>query len=178
MYENVLHFWFHELKPTQWFEKDGNLDRMIKQRFGDLHRQVAACEHDKWRQRAQGRLAEIIVLDQFSRNIYRNSPKAFENDAVALALAQEAVAGGADGFLSSVQKGFLYMPFMHSESLVIHERAVELFSAPGLEENLDYELRHKAIIERFGRYPHRNALLGRVSTVEEEEFLRQPGSSF
>lgn len=178
MLETVLHFWFAELNPAQWFEKDLNLDRLIKRRFGDLHRQVAACEHYAWRKRPRGRLAEIIVLDQFSRNIYRDSPKAFEQDSMALALAQEAIAVGADQSLQGVHRSFLYLPFMHSESLRIHEVAVELFSAPGLEENLDYELRHKVIIERFGRYPHRNALLGRVSTPEEEEFLRQPGSSF
>jgi|SRR5690554_1783997 len=178
MLETVLHFWFAELNPVQWFEKDLNLDRLIKRRFGDLHRQVAACEHYAWRKRPRGRLAEIIVLDQFSRNIYRDSPKAFEQDSMALALAQEAIAVGADQSLQGVHRSFLYLPFMHSESLRIHEVAVELFSAPGLEENLDYELRHKVIIERFGRYPHRNALLGRVSTPEEEEFLRQPGSSF
>lgn len=178
MLETVLHFWFAELDPVQWFEKDLNLDRLIKRRFGDLHRQVAACEHYAWRKRPRGRLAEIIVLDQFSRNIYRDSPKAFEQDSMALALAQEAIAVGANQSLQGVHRSFLYLPFMHSESLRIHEVAVELFSAPGLEENLDYELRHKVIIERFGRYPHRNALLGRVSTPEEEEFLRQPGSSF
>ena len=178
MLETVLHFWFSELNPAQWFEKDLNLDRLIKRRFGDLHRQVAACEHYAWRKRPRGRLAEIIVLDQFSRNIYRDSPGAFENDAMALALAQEAIAVGADLSLPTAQRSFLYMPFMHSESLAIHEVAVELFSAPGLEENLGYELRHKEIIERFGRYPHRNAVLGRLSTQEEREFLTQPGSSF
>ena len=178
MLESVLHFWFSELKPAQWFEKDVNLDRLIKRRFGNLHRQVAACERYGWRKRPRGRLAEIIVLDQFSRNIHRDSPKAFESDALALALAQEAIAAGADQSLPSAHRSFLYMPFMHSESLSIHEVAVELFSAPGLEESLGYELRHKVIIEQFGRYPHRNAMLGRTSTAEEEAFLTQPGSSF
>lgn len=178
MWESVLNFWFTELKPAQWFEKDPNVDRLIRRRFGDLHREVAACEHYAWRKRPRGRLAEIIVLDQFSRNMFRDSAQAFAYDPLALGLAQEAIAVGADKALQGAPLSFLYMPFMHSESRKIHEIAVELFSAPGLEENLGYEMRHKVIIDRFGRYPHRNALLGRVSTPEEEEFLRQPGSGF
>jgi uncharacterized protein (DUF924 family) len=127
---------------------------------------------------AEGRLAEIIVLDQFSRNMFRDTPAAFAQDALALVLAQEAVFSGADKLLSETQCSFLYMPFMHSESLVIHELAVELFSKPGLEGNLDFEMRHKVIIEKFGRYPHRNNILQRESTEEEMEFLKLPGSGF
>jgi uncharacterized protein (DUF924 family) len=118
------------------------------------------------------------VLDQFSRNLYRDDARAFAQDVVALVLAQEAVSLGLDANLATAQKAFLYMPYMHSESLVIHAAAVTLFSQPGLEFNHDFELRHKAIIERFGRYPHRNAVLGRTSTPEELEFLNGPGSSF
>ncbi|KPQ26082.1 MULTISPECIES: DUF924 family protein [unclassified Halomonas] len=174
----VLDFWFEELTPVQWFKKDPMMDQAILERFGALHAQAAACECYAWRQTPQGRLAEIIVLDQFSRNIYRDDARAFATDALALALAQEAVAAGADAELSSNQRVFLYMPYMHSESAVIHERAMALYNQPGLENNLDYEVRHKAIIDRFGRYPHRNALLGRTSTDEELAFLKQPGSSF
>ena len=118
------------------------------------------------------------MLDQFSRNVYRNTPKAFAQDPLALALAQEAIALGKDVELSPTQQSFLYMPFMHSESLLIHERAVELFKAPGMENNYEFEIKHKVIIDRFGRYPHRNEILGRESTAEEIEFLTQPGSSF
>lgn len=174
----VLDFWFEALTPAQWFKKDAELDSTISQRFGELHAQAARCECYAWRKSAQGRLAEIIVLDQFSRNIYRDDARAFATDALALVLAQEAVSASADAELTSQQRAFLYMPYMHSESAAIHEAAMELFNQPGLENNYDFEVRHKAIIDRFGRYPHRNALLGRDSTDEELAFLKEPGSSF
>ena len=125
-----------------------------------------------------GRLAEIIVLDQFSRNIYRGTPLSFAYDPLALALAQEAITAKANQSLNPDQKAFLYMPFMHSESPAIHEIALELFKEPGLESNLDFEIRHKTIIDRFGRFPHRNEILGRQSTGEEISFLKEAGSSF
>ncbi len=178
MQEAVLEFWFDELEQAQWWHKDGALDALIAERFGTLHARALQCELYDWRRTAQGRLAEIIVLDQFSRNIYRDTPAAFAGDPLALALAQTAVAAGADQVLTPTQKSFLYMPYMHSESLAIHEQAVKLYSQPGLEFNLDFEIRHKEIIERFNRYPHRNAILGRESTPDEVDFLRQPGSSF
>jgi uncharacterized protein (DUF924 family) len=174
----VIDFWFEALTPAQWFKKDAELDRTISKRFGALHAQAARCECYAWRQTAQGRLAEIIVLDQFSRNIHRDDARAFATDALALALAQEAVGAGSDAELTSVQRAFLYMPYMHSESVAIHELAMQLFDQPGLENNYDFEVRHKAIIDRFGRYPHRNAFLGRASTDEELAFLKEPGSSF
>ncbi len=176
--ETILDFWFHEISPRQWWVKSEDLDRAIEARFGEVLVAAGRCELYTWRETARGRLAEIIVLDQFSRNIHRDSPPAFANDALALALAQWAVAAGADLELEASQRAFLYMPYMHSESLPIHELAVVLFSRHGMEGNLDFELKHKAIIERFGRYPHRNALLGRTSTAEELEFLKTPGSSF
>lgn len=176
--EEVLRFWFEELSPKDWFTKNMELDKAIKKRFGDLHREASACELYQWRESARGRLAEIILLDQFSRNIYRGSAQAFARDPLALALAQEAVAQGADKSLASEEKSFLYMPYMHSESLKIHAIAVELFKAEGLENNLKHEYRHREIIQRFGRYPHRNELLGRESTPEEQAFLEQPGSGF
>lgn len=178
MYEDILNFWFSELTSEQWWLKDEKLDADIKARFANIHAQAARCELFDWRMAAKGRLAEIIILDQFSRNIYRNTPQAFANDALALALAQEALAVDADKALSLVERSFLYMPFMHSESPDIHKVAVMLFSAEGMENNLDFELQHQKIIERFGRYPHRNYILGRESTAEEIEFLQQPGSSF
>lgn len=175
--ESILAFWFEELTPKQWWVAADDLDRQIESRFGVLHAAAGRCEFFLARI-AVGRLAEVIVLDQFSRNIHRNRPQAFANDALALALAQTAVAADADQALDAQRRAFLYMPYMHSESLAIHSDAVALFSAPGMENNLDFALRHKAIIERFGRYPHRNAILGRSSTPEEIEFLKMPGSSF
>jgi uncharacterized protein (DUF924 family) len=176
--EDVLQFWFGELTAEDWWRKDPVLDRRIADRFGRTLAAAARCELHAWRTTARGRLAEVIVLDQFSRNVHRDTAAAFANDALALALAQEAVARGGDLHLPAAERAFLYLPWMHSESALIHEEALRLFAAPGLEKNLDFERRHKAIIDRFGRYPHRNALLGRTSTTEELEFLKQPGSSF
>ena len=177
-YQQVLQFWFSELTEKDWFRKDETLDQTITKRFEGLLQAAGACELYDWRRTPDGRLAEIIVLDQFSRNIYRNKAMSFSQDALALALAQEAVAIGADMALPVSRRAFLYMPYMHSESLLIHEQAMKLFQQTGLENNLNFEKRHLAILERFGRYPHRNAILGRQSTPEEVEFLAQPGSSF
>lgn len=178
MYEEILRFWFEEIEPSQWWKKDDDFDRALIARFSAIHAGAARCELFEWRVTPKGRLAEVIVLDQFSRNMFRNSPLAFAHDALALALAQEAVAAEADAALSPVQRSFLYMPYMHSESLKIHEIAVDLFRRNGIQGNLDFEIKHKNIIERFGRYPHRNSVLGRVSTKDEIEFLKQPGSGF
>ena len=174
--QNVLHFWFTELTPQQHFAKDTVLDDSIHTRFGPTLEAAARCELFYWRATPEGRLAEILVLDQFSRNVYRDTARAFAQDA--LALAQELVASGQDRSLPTAQRVFAYMPYMHSESAVIHEQALELFAQPGMGNNLDFERRHKAIIDRFGRYPHRNAVLGRPSTPEELAFLSGPGSSF
>lgn len=176
--EEVLNFWFHEAGPNMWWKKDESFDQEISTRFGELHQRACACELFAWRQSAKGRLAEVIILDQFSRNIHRDTPHAFASDPLALALAQEAVALNIDKTLSQEEKSFFYMPYMHSESLLIHEHAVKLFSAAGLSSNVDFELKHKKIIDRFGRYPHRNAIMGRTSTPEELAFLQEPGSSF
>jgi len=176
--DNVLEFWFNETKPKQRFQKDTDFDQLVKIRFLALHNQARECELSSWRRCALGALAEIIVLDQFSRNIFRDLPGAFACDPLALGLAQEAVQRKYDLELEIKQRTFLYLPFMHSESRLIHQRAVELFSHPGMEENLRFELRHKEIIDRFGRYPHRNNILGRESTPEELEFLKGAGSSF
>jgi uncharacterized protein (DUF924 family) len=176
--QSILHFWFKELTDKQHFAKDPALDEAMRSRFGATLEAAARCELFAWRDTPEGRLAEILVLDQFSRNIFRDTPRAFAQDALALVLAQEMVAGGHDQQLTPAQRAFAYMPYMHSESLVVHEEAVRLFAQPGLESNVDFELRHKAIIERFGRYPHRNAILGRSSSAEELAFLSEPGSSF
>jgi uncharacterized protein (DUF924 family) len=175
---DVLEFWFNELEPKQWFVKDRDLDAMIEARFSLLVEQARAGELFSWRVTPQGRLAEIILIDQFSRNIFRDKPESFSADPVALVLAQETIGAGADQRLDVQERAFLYMPFMHSESQAIHEQAVVLFDQPGLEYNLEFEHKHKAIVDRFGRYPHRNEILGRKSTEEEIAFLKAPGSSF
>lgn len=178
MHSEVLNFWFHEIKPSQWWKKDDDFDRMIERRFSGIHARACRCELHEWRTTAQGRLAEIIVLDQFSRNMYRNSPQAFAHDPLALALAQEAVAAQADALLDVPQRSFLFMPYMHSESLSIHAIAMKLFESKCSPESFEFEKQHQQIIAEFGRYPHRNVVLGRTSTDEEMEFLKKPGSSF
>jgi len=178
---DVLGFWFEETSPAQWWAKSDVFDRVVETRFGALHAAAVRGELYAWRQgaaAADGRLAEIIVLDQFSRNLYRGRRQAFAADGMALVLAQEAVAARHDHALPVERRAFLYLPYMHSESAVIHQLAVRLFAAPGMEDNLAFELRHQAIIERFGRYPHRNAILGRESTPAEIAFLQTAGSSF
>ncbi len=174
----VLAFWFEEIEPAQWFKKDLAFDALIHDRFLALLESAALGELDGWRSTAKGRLAEIIVLDQFSRNAFRDTPRAFAQDPMAVALTQEAISNGALEALDKTERAFLLMPLMHSESRVIHERALALFNQYTPENNAEYEAKHKAIIDRFGRYPHRNAILGRESTAEEIEFLKQPGSSF
>lgn len=178
MFESVIDFWFTEIDPSLWWQKDDAFDLTIHHRFGNLHRQARAGELFGWRASALGSLAEVIVLDQFSRNIFRNKPESFASDALALALAQGAIAKGFDLQLPLQMRSFLYMPFMHSESKVIHHEAVKLYESLGNANNLEFELKHKAIIDRFGRYPHRNNIVGRESTTEEIEFLQQPNSSF
>ncbi|MDJ1184016.1 DUF924 family protein [Roseofilum casamattae] len=177
-YLEIIEFWFAEIDPKQWWIKDEQFDRCVAERFAEVHGAATRGELFAWRSEPLGRLAEIILLDQFSRNIYRDRPLAFAYDGIALVLAQEAVAVGCDRHLSTPQKQVLYLPFMHSESLLIHDIAVDLYRQLGLEQALEFEYAHKKIIEQFGRYPHRNQILGRVSTAEEIEFLTQPRSSF
>ena len=176
--DDILRFWFQEIQPAQWWKVDADFDELVRSRFGILHEQARRCELFAWRATPGGRLAEVIVLDQFARNIHRGTPLAFAADPLALALAQEAVAAGADLPLPVEQRAFLYMPYMHSESPAIHAAGEPLMKARSPQGTYDFELKHKAIVDRFGRYPHRNAILGRVSTAEEEDFLQQPGSSF
>ncbi|BFM15934.1 DUF924 family protein [Maricurvus nonylphenolicus] len=178
MHKEVLNFWFEEIDPKQWWQVDAEFDKTIEKRFGQLLQRASLAELFIWRETDLGRLAEIIVLDQFSRNVFRNSPQAFSQDPMALVLAQEAVAQGALERLDDNERCFLLMPYMHSESAAVHLEAEKLFKQYTPENNYDFELRHKEIIDRFGRYPHRNSIVGRESTQEEIEFLKQPGSSF
>lgn len=174
----VLAFWFEETEPALWWTSDAAFDDLIRQRFGTLLASASQSELYSWRTGAKGRLAEIIVLDQFSRNIHRNTPAAFSQDSMALVLAQEAVAAGFHEQLSETERVFLLLPYMHSESSVIHVEAERLYREHAPAVNHKFELEHKAIIDRFGRYPHRNGILGRKSTPEEIQFLTQPGSRF
>lgn len=178
MYQQVLKFWFTETAPKMWWETDPAFDELLGLRFGDLLVQAMCCELYEWRDTPQGRLAEIIVLDQFSRNVYRNTPLSFAQDTMALVLAQEAVRLQVHTLLPPTERGFLLLPYMHSESRQIHVLAEQLYREFALPVNYEFELKHKTIIDRFGRYPHRNSILGRISTEEELEFLKQPGSRF
>lgn len=178
MHKEIINFWFSEIEPEQWWKKDSEFDALIASRFLSVHEQAKAGELYQWRETALGSLAEVIILDQFSRNIFRDLPESFACDPMALCLSQFAIAKGYDAELTAGQRVFLYMPFMHSESPLIHEQAVGLYASAGNANNLDFELRHKAIIDSFGRYPHRNDILGRESTSEELAFLSQPGSRF
>ena len=171
----VLSFWFEELEPAARFRRSDAVDATIRERFLDTLRAATAGELWQWRATPSGRCAEIIVLDQFSRNLFRGSPRAFAQDPMALALAQEAVASGDDLRMDDDQRYFTYMPYMHSESLVVHGEALRLFTALGNATALHYEQRHREEIERFGRYPGRNAALGRESTDAEAAWLAAGG---
>lgn len=177
-YNEVLVFWFEEIEPRMWWANDPAFDDQIHRRFGSLLDRASKGELYLWRQEAKGRLAEIIVLDQFSRNIHRNLPAAFGQDSMALVLAQEAVSVEFHKLLSETERSFLLLPYMHSESKIIHEQAERLYCEYAPAASYQFELKHKAIIDRFGRYPHRNQILGRESSSEEIEFLKQPGSRF
>jgi uncharacterized protein (DUF924 family) len=178
MHAEILEFWFVETAPRLWWVADPAFDAAIAKRFGAVHAAAVAGELGEWRREPRGRLAEVVVLDQFSRNLFRATPRAFASDPMALALAQEAVASGQDRLLADQERAFLYMPYIHSESRVIHVQAERLFASLGMKDHHESELRHKAIVDRFGRYPHRNAVLGRDSTPEELAFLQLPGSRF
>jgi uncharacterized protein (DUF924 family) len=177
-FAEILDFWFVETRPENWWSADPAFDGLIRRRFAALHERASRGELFAWRGSPAGRLAEIIVLDQFSRNLHRGSGRAYAQDLAALALAQEAIAAGAHLELDPERRTFLLLPYMHSESRAIHVVAERLFREFTPPFNHEFELRHKAIVDRFGRYPHRNDELGRASTPEEIEFLRQPGSSF
>jgi len=178
-YPEIIDFWFSAAVRSKWWAKDEAFDAEIQRRFAAIHALARAEKLSRWRAAPEGRLAEIIVLDQFSRNMFRDSREAFSQDELACHLCREAVACGADLELTPTQRSFLYMPLMHSEAAGDQEESMRLYAShPDLAFNLDFAGKHKAIIDRFGRYPHRNTVLGRESTAEELHFLQQPGSSF
>lgn len=176
--QTVINFWFQQSTPKDWFAKNEEFDNKIVSQFSETYDAATKGELYNWRSTPDGRLAEIILLDQFSRNMFRKSSQAFRFDSLAVILSQQAINVEDDLKLPLQKRKFIYMPLMHSESPVIHKLAMKVFSQPGLEDNLEYEIRHRKIIEEFGRYPHRNEVLGRQSTQQEIEFLKQPGSSF
>jgi uncharacterized protein (DUF924 family) len=188
--QEVLAFWFGAPGDTdwgqprkQWFVKDAAFDAQIRERFGALIERGIAGALDSWAADTAGALAQIVVLDQFTRNVYRDRARAFAGDARALAAARALVRSGGDRMLPGVQRQFVYLPFEHAEDLAAQRESLQLFAqlereAPEVGELLIWAQRHHDIIARFGRYPHRNALLGRPSTAEEIEFLQQPNSSF
>lgn len=176
----VLDFWFgtgaeHGKSHKRWFVKSEEFDRDIRERFLGLH--ATLSRDDSWNEEPRSCLARIVVLDQFPRNMFRGTARAFATDAPALAAARLAVARGWDRGMPEVEKLFVYLPFEHSESLADQDRCCELMQGMAAEL-VDYAERHRAIIRRFGRFPHRNAILGRASTPEEIAFLKTPGSGF
>ena len=174
----ILSFWFSEETKPHWFAASEAFDAKLKERFAASYDNARSGELNAWAENAEGALALILLLDQIPRNIRRNTPEAFATDARALSEARKAIARGFDRQLSSVQRQFLYLPFMHSEELQDQEQGMELYAALDLAEPLDFMRRHRDIIARFGRFPHRNKILGRQTTQEEAAFLEGPGSHF
>ena len=195
--EQVLEYWFGNLdgptdfpvhKARLWWMKDAEVDKDIREKFGAAVEAAAKGQYDHWTATPRGRLALVVMLDQFSRNLNRGKPEAFANDEKALRIAMEGISKGEHVRLEPVERAFLYLPLEHSEDLFYQEKAVELFEqlaaevplevkAP-FESFLDYALQHRVVIERFARFPHRNEALMRQSTEEEIAFLKEPGSSF
>ena len=186
--KDILDFWFSELTPSQWFRGGDAVDDMIRERFSALLEEIKDGQHDGWADTPTGRLALVLALDQFPRNIYRGQARSFSYDEKALGLVLEGLEKGDDEKLGPHERAFFYLPLEHCEQIEIQDRSMEHYAAlvtaqPVAERDqvrhyLDYAWQHYAIIKRFGRYPHRNALLGRESTAEEQEFLAGPGSSF
>ena len=173
--DDVLSFWFSN--PTRWWVKDPVFDSEIRDRFLPLHEAIVRGECEDWLRTPRGTVAYIVVLDQFSRNMFRGTARMFDSDAQARAAAARGLDRGDDRSLSPEERVFLCMPFMHSEDIADQERSVALF-ATAPSDNLRFAVLHRDIVQRFGRFPHRNAVLGRDSMPEEVEFLKQPGSSF
>ncbi|MDH3579487.1 MAG: DUF924 domain-containing protein [Hyphomicrobiales bacterium] len=170
---SVLKFWFDDVQPEQWWKQDDQVDKTVREQFSILHEKLASTVPADWLETARGRLAAVIVLDQFPRNLFRGSPKAFESDAKALALAEDAVNLGFDKALTKDERVFLYLPFEHSEDAQAQARSIALFEELGDQGYLDFARKHKLVLDRFGRFPHRNAVLGRKTTDDEREFLEQ-----
>ena len=187
--EEILHFWFGQPdEPSYgkqlefWFTKKSDFDQEVRTHFLENYEQDVAGQLDHWQKSPKSCLALILLLDQFPRNMFRGTAQAFATDPQALSCAQHAVATGFDQELLTVERWFIYLPFEHSENLEHQHQCVELFATlsndPDSAATIDYAVRHRSVIERFGRFPHRNEILGRATTPEEAEFLKQRGSSF
>ncbi len=196
MHEEILRFWFGKIGDNghvpndiarRWFQKNDSSDELVKQRFQDIHRKAHNQELEHWCSTTRGRLALIIVLDQFSRQIYRGSPQAFASDALALRHAGECIAHRWDLVLSENERAFMYLPFEHAESVEAQAESVQLFEQLAetatvdqtrMKNYVDYAIKHQKIVREFARFPHRNEILGRLSTPQELAFLKRPGSRF
>jgi len=188
--ETIVDFWFgapdspeHGTARSVWFAKDAAFDAEIRERFGALVEQALRGELDGWGDAPRSAIAHVLLLDQFTRNAFRDTPRAFAGDPRALAAAARMVGLRQDEALPTFMRGFVYLPYEHAEGLAMQDEAIRLLmrlaaADPAQQSMLDYAYKHRAVIERFGRFPHRNAILGRRSTAEELEFLRQPGSRF
>lgn len=183
--DEILDFWFAgATQPrAEWFRKDPAFDTLIAQRFGALIEQALQGGLADWMRQPATALARVVLLDQFTRNVFRDTPRAFAGDALALAAAQQMVGRGDDRVLTPLQRWFVYLPFEHAEDLAMQDESMRLFGAlaaevPAMADTLEWARKHQVVVARFGRFPHRNAILGRVSTPEEEAFLREPGSRF
>lgn len=177
--DSVLKFWFEECTPSNWFQKDADFDARLKEKFEPLITRALAGQLDEWSAQPDGCLALILLLDQFTRNIYRDTPRAFSGDEFALVLSLRAVSEGwVENAKTEAERQFYLMPMMHSEDIDIQDKSLDLFKKYTNDHVYDYAIRHRDIVARFGHFPHRNAILGRPSTAEEVEFLTQPGSSF
>ena len=173
-----MKFWFEQTEPDQWFKKDPTFDASVRERFLGLHEILVSRGNDGLLADAQTAVAAVIVLDQMSRNMFRDTPRAFAADPQALRLAEAAIARGFDADLTKDQRMFLYLPFQHAEDHQSQARSVALMASVGDPELQKWAEAHRAVVERFGRFPHRNGVLGRISTSEEIEFLKQPDSYF
>lgn len=171
----IIRFWFEETAPQQWFQKNPDFDALVRTRFLPVYEAARSSGGETWSQDAEGALALCIVLDQFPRHMFRGTPEAFATDALALSIVKEAIKKGYDQVLEPVKRGFLYLPFQHSEDLAEQERSLKLYTAMKHENPAGYMYaqRHHEAIARFGRFPHRNEILGRESTPDELEFLRE-----
>jgi uncharacterized protein (DUF924 family) len=182
--QEILVVWFGEVsqRRREWFVKNPAFDQEVRSRFLDVYHHATLNQLDDWVETPESALALVLVFDQFPRNMFRGQPQSFATDSKALTVAETAIEHGFDQQLPSIQRFFFYLPFEHSEKLEHQNRSVQLFEQfigdPELQDTYDYALRHRAVIEQFGRFPHRNEILGRPSTPEEIEFLKQPGSSF
>lgn len=176
----ILDFWFEQTQPAQWFQVNASFDAEISQKFADAYDKASRGIFDDWKNDSDGCLALCLLLDQFPRNMFRGSPKAFATDGKALVIAKYALSKGFDQVLTPIKRRFLYLPFEHSENLNDQRKCVDLFEKMKKDDPLgyDYAMRHLKVIEKYGRFPHRNKVLSRMSTPDEEEYLAQAGSGF